>query len=324
MNMQGTLPRKYLAFAPALAGSSVLERTRYALDGLVLWPIYWLRAYRFGTPGLKFRKYFLLRGVRLLLRRLDVRSAYRLIVMPLDSVRYFEFDFMWTSVLAGSVSSYLDVSSPRLFPLMVIDRCRGITADMINPDTRDLGETAALARKLGIDGRCRFHSDLIDDVRMEPASCQLITSMSVVEHISDDRAAIRKMWDLLAPGGKLLITLPCAREAYEEYTNQNDYELNAVDEKGFIFFQRYYDERLLQENIFSIAGVPARSQIYGERQAGTYFRNEEEKRANASYPYWRAPYDVGVQYRYYERISDLAGIGVIALEFVKPAAGPGG
>ena len=323
MNMQGSLPRKYLAYPPAQPDASVLGRARYAIRGFLLWPIYWYRAYKLNTPGLKFRKYFLWRGISLLLRRLDVRSAYRLIVMPLDSVRYFEFDFMWACVTRAEVSSYLDVSSPRLFPLMVVDRHARVTADIVNPDTRDLRETVAFAQKLGIDGRCRFHADLIDDLQMEPGSCQLITSMSVIEHISDDRAAIRKMWELLAPGGRLLITLPCAREAYEEYINQNDYQLNLADEKGFVFFQRYYDQQLLQDKVYGITGPPATFQIYGERQAGTYFRTEEEKRANASYPYWRAPYDTGVQYRYYDRLSELEGIGVIALEFVKPVGRPG-
>lgn len=320
MNMQGALPRKYLAYPAMQSEPSKFERAIHALKGLFLWPIYWYRARKVNTPGLAFRSYFMRHGIRLLVRKHDARSAYRLVVMPLDSVRYFEFDFMWQSVAKMQPTSYLDVSSPRLLPLMVVERHRQITADLVNPDARDLRETVAFAQKLDVAARCRFHADLIGDLRMEPGSFQLITSMSVIEHIGDDRAAIRKMWALLRPGGKLVITLPCAAQAYEEYHNRNDYELGEADAQGFIFFQRYYDDDVLRENVFSITGAPVRSRIYGERQAGTYFRTEEAKRTDPFFPYWRAPYDVGIQYQYYDRMADLPGIGVIALEFEKPLA----
>ena len=69
-------------------------------------------------------------------------------------------------------------------------------------------------------------------------SFDLITSMSVVEHIPDDKGAIQKMWHLLKPGGVLLLSVPCAVNASEEYTNLNDYELIDKNENGFVFWQR--------------------------------------------------------------------------------------
>ena len=224
---------------------------------------------------------------------------------------------MWQSVDNIQISSYLDVSSPRLFPLMLIDRKRSINANLLNPDKRDLAETISLAKSMKIQDRCHFHTELIADAQLTSASFDLITSMSVIEHIVEDKEAIRTMWNLLKPGGKLLITLPCSAEAYEEHMNRNDYELNNPSEDGYIFFQRFYDETLLMERIFSITGKPTRYQIYGEKQSGTYQANEFEKRTNPLHPYWRDPLQMGLLYEYKSSISQMPGMGVIALEFRK-------
>lgn len=311
------LPKHYLSYPQCRPKVSKLKKILYIISGIVLSPIYWGLAYIVRTPGLAFRKYFMLLGVRLILKKYDFRNAYIFIVCPLDSVRYFEFEFMWQSVKKMNINSCLDVSSPRLFPLMLIARSQHIFADLVNPDKRDLAETVSIAEKLGVMGSCRFHADLIEDAPLKPNSFDLVTSMSVIEHISDDNAAIRKIWDLLKPGGKLLISLPCASEAFEEYMNLNDYELYQVDKNGFVFFQRFYDEKLLQERVFSVTGKPLRYQIYAEKQAGSYQKNETEKRTNPFYPSWRNPFMMGLQYDFKTRISELPGIGVIAMEFVK-------
>lgn len=290
----------------------------HALRGLVLFPFYWLMAWVVRTPGLAFRFLCLLTGVRLLVRKGDYRSAYDLIVAPLDSVRYFEFDFMWNAVKRMKIGSYLDVSSPRMLPLMIVDRRANLVADLINPDKSDLPISIALARSLGIADRCRFDDRLIEDAPLAPVSYDLITSMSVIEHIPDDQGAIRKMWNLLRPGGVLLVSVPCSSQASEEYTNLNDYGLIDTDESGFVFWQRYYDEALIQQRIFSITGQPRRVQIYAEKEAGSYDQNVVHKRTDPFYPYWREPLMMGMQFGFRERLADLPGMGVMAMEFVKP------
>lgn len=315
--MKNPLPKKYINYPELPPKVFNFRKIIHIASGILLWPIYWGLSYIVNTPGLRFRKYFIVIGIRFLIKMFDLRNAFNFVVTPLDSLRYFEFDFMWTSVKNLEIRSYLDVSSPRQFPLLVIDRSKHLTADLLNPDKRDLEETVLMAEALGIKERCRFHAELIGDAPLVPNSYDLVTSMSVVEHISDDKEAIQKMWDLLKPGGVLLITVPCASEAYEEYMNRNDYELNSPNSDGFVFFQRFYDERLLEERIFSVAGKPIRYQIYAEKQAGSYQKNETEKRTSRLYPYWRAPFTLGRHYEYRECVSDLPGIGVIGLEFLK-------
>lgn len=318
MQVHVDLPKEYLSFPKPFQRVSRMKRLGHTLIGLVLFPLYWVIACLLGTPGLAFRGLCMLKGWRLLLRERDFVRAYGLIVSPLDSVRYFEFDFMWRAVKRMKIQSYLDISSPRLLPLMVADRISTLTVDLINPDKKDLPMTVSLARSFGVADRCRFHACLIEEAPLKPNSFDLITSMSVIEHIPDDKSAIQKIWDLLKPGGVLMISIPCAARASEEYTNLNDYELIDTDENGFVFWQRYYDEELLQQNIYSITGMPYRLQIYGEKKAGSYHQNVTQKRSNPFYPYWREPLMMGLQYEFKAQLADLPGMGVIAMEFIKP------
>lgn len=312
------LPKEYLKFPKPSQRMSRIKRLGHTLIGLILFPVYWIMAYAVSTPGLAFRGICALKGLRLLVRERDFVRAYGLIVAPLDSVRYFEFDFMWRTIKKIRVQTYLDVSSPRLLPLMVVDRISNLKAELINPDRSDLPATISLANAFTVADRCQFHSCLIEDAPLKMNSFDLITSMSVIEHIPDDTGAIQKMWDLLKPGGVLVISMPCAAKASEEYTNLNDYELIDTDENGFVFWQRYYDEELIQQKIYSITGLPRRVQIYAEKKAGSYNQNVTKKRSDPYYPYWREPLMMGMQYEFRDRLADLPGMGVIAMEFVKP------
>jgi SAM-dependent methyltransferase len=312
------LTKEYLSFPEPYKRVPRIKRLAHILAGLMLFPVYWGMAYVVRTPGLAFRVLCAMKGVRLLLRERDYVRAYWLIVTPLDSVRYFEFDFMWNAVKRIRIQSYLDVSSPRMLPLMIVDREKGLVADLINPDKKDLPATISLAKSFGVEDRCRFHSSLIEEAPLQAESFDLITSMSVIEHIPDDKGAIQKMWALLKPGGVFLISIPCAAKASEEYTNLNDYELIDTDESGFVFWQRYYDEALIQQRIYSITGQPRRVRIYAEKEAGNYNQNVTQKRSDPYYPYWREPLMMGMQYEFRDRLADLPGMGVIAMEFVKP------
>ena len=156
------LPKEYLRFPEPYKRLPRMKRLALKLAGLVLFPIYWIMAYAVRTPGLAFRMLCALKGMRLLLRERDFARAYGLLVAPLDSVRYFEFDFMWNAVKGIRMQSYLDVSSPRILPLMITDREKNLVADLINPDKKDLPATISLAKSFGVADRCRFHGSLIE------------------------------------------------------------------------------------------------------------------------------------------------------------------
>ncbi len=297
---------------------SIYRKIWHGLKSALLFPFFLTVAYFNGVPGLLFRIKCMQMGFRVLFKGASLKLVYNLLVAPMDSVRYFEFNFMSNAFKDIKIDKYLDVSSPRLFPLISLDNNKSLFADLINPDKSDLPLTVALAKSFSVDDRCRFYPNLIEDAALEASSYDVVTSISVVEHIPDDQSAIKKMWDLVRPGGKLLISVPCAVEASEEYINLNQYELIAPDENGFVFWQRYYDEELIRQRIFSITGEPSFYEIYAEKKSGNYDKNVIEKRTNPFYPYWREPYMMGVEYEYKKSIADMPGIGVIAMEFIKP------
>ena len=298
---------------PAAAG---VRRVAHLLTGLVLFPFYWVAGALLGVPGLRFRCRCLSAGVRLLFAG-QTADAYRCIVAPMDSVRHFEMDFFWERVRILRPTRVLDVSSPRLLPLMLLRVDLHAHADLVNPDTSDLARTRVLARGLGVEERCRFLDVRIDALPPDAGSYSLVTCMSVLEHIVDDLGAVRMMWDRVAPGGHLLLSVPCSAQLIEEFTNVDEYRLLDADEDGFVFWQRYYDEQRLRA-IFEIAGEPVTRALYVERVAGAYDADVLAKRTDPVYPQWREPLATARAYTRHDNIATQPGMGVVALEFAKP------
>ena len=292
-----------------------------ALVGSFLAPAYLLMAVRYKVPGLQFRIYCAQLASSLLVKKsgtVSYRTIFSLLFWPLDSTRYFEFDFVWRRIADFSPIRYLDVSSPRLFPVVVMRRHPQLRAEFLNPDSSDLTETRNLARAIGIENRCNFHDVPVESAPFGSGSFDLITCISVLEHIPDNVKALRRMWDLLKPGGRLYLTLPCLAEAAAQYATMNLYGLPVPRQEEFTFLQYYYDETLLREVVFSITGEPRCIAIYGEKREGLFRRYVNSARSDPFYPRWKDPYRMGREFTVFESITELPGEGVIAIEFVKP------
>ncbi|MFZ2649352.1 MAG: methyltransferase domain-containing protein [Burkholderiaceae bacterium] len=310
--------RRYLTFHAAAARPKRPWRILRLLWSLMFLPYALASAWLKGVPGLGCRLRCISFGMRALAAG-DVRRACLLVTYPMDSFRYFEFDFAFGAARGATIGRYLDVSSPRLLPFMVLKSRPGLTGDLLNPQPDDLNDTASVAVSTGLRARCRLVGGLIENAPFASETFDLITSISVVEHIPQDTQAIATMWRLLRPNGKLVVTVPCARESCEEYTNLDDYELLSKDKEGYVYWQRYYDRAALTERIWSITGEPARMRIFGERKVGSYDHNVTLKRTDPTYPFWREPIMMAADYRIFETLEELPGMGVIAMEFIKPA-----
>ena len=194
------------------------------VKGILLSPLYLVMAYIAGAPGIGFHLRCVATGTGLLFTgRASLKTCYNYLFFPMDSTRYFEFHEVWKSVKCLAFTRYLDVSSPRLMPLFLLKAVPGATAELINPDSSDLRETEKLANALGLKSRCEFFNGILDNARFTPASFDLITCISVLEHIPQDKAVIETMWTLLSPGGKLILTLPCMAQPLEQYISHNPY-----------------------------------------------------------------------------------------------------
>lgn len=278
---------------------------------------YLAAAWSRGAPGLGVHLQLLLLGAQLLLRRRIPRAtAGGLMVAPLDSVRYFEVDFCLRAALGIPAGRYLDLSSPRALPLLLLRQNPALSGELLNPDERDLAETRALVAACGLQERCTLRAAPIAGAQIAPESCALVTALSVIEHIPAHREAVVALWRAVKPGGRLVVTVPCAREALEEYVDFDEYGLLARDARGFVFGQRFYDAALLRETFFEVCGAPAALEIFGERRPGTAREDRARKNSGLSRP-WREPYAVATGYARFDGVDDLPGWGVAGLSFHK-------
>ena len=312
---------KSLIRIPARRGRTAWGAVLHAVIGVVLVPPFWLLALRAKVPGLGFRAWCVKLGLRALWgrRRLSLYAAFHLLFMPLESTRYFELDFALSAAKARTIRRYLDVSSPRLLPVAIVAADPLVVADLINPNPKDLAETAGFVALVAAEGRCNLHQCLVTDAPFAAQTFDLITSISVLEHIPDDLAAMRKIWDLLKPAGALVLTVPCRATALDQYIDRDEWGLLAESPDGYVFWQRHYDQEMLERNIFSVTGLPTKTVIYGEKVAGFLAENSVQKRTDPKYPYWREPYMMASEFQYFERLERLPGEGVVAFIFEKPA-----
>jgi SAM-dependent methyltransferase len=290
----------------------------HGLASVVLVPSYALAAAAIGTPGMRFHLEALSTAIRLVARGGSglVAQAGRLALYPMDSTRYFEFDWVWSRLQRhGRVRRYLDISSPRFLPLSYVRRAQVDRAWFLNPDPADLATTARWAQALSLSGRCRFDAAPVEAFDAQGERFDAITSISVFEHIVDEGPALQRIRRLLAPGGTLLMTLPCTAVGYDQFRDYDEYNLSTPDSRGRYFFQRFYDASSLRQRVFSVLGEPRQMTVYGEREPGYFGRNAQQKMRGLPYPFWREGFMMGRHFQIYPSIDALPGEGVVALEF---------
>ena len=290
-----------------------------ALAAAPLSPLYLSLAKFHGQPGTRFATASARLGIRALFGKTDgIRAGeiYPMIFWPVESTRYFEFEFAWRFLEDFPIGRILDVSSPRLFPMALLKQRPGATAELINPDEKDLKFSAELLKATGLANRANVSSCLLEDAPFAPGSFDAVTSLSVVEHIRDDSAAVKRMWELLKPGGRLVLSVPCMAEAEEQYLNVDPFGLQHSGDSYFL--QYVYDQPLLEEKFCRVLGRPAESVIYGEKRRGSLREGLVRKWSGASYPEWREPYTMWQEFQRYESLADLPGEGVIVMRFDRP------
>lgn len=316
-----TLPRLEIRVPPREERSKVrLAAQLVASVGLL--PAAWGAAALLKVPGVHVGVECARLGLELVARplaRRSLASAARFVLMPMDSTRFFEFDFVERVTAGAQGPRYLDVSSPRAVPMLLLRANPGWHGQLLNPDPKDLAETRELVDAAGLGGRCQLSQVVIDDAPFPPESFDLVTCVSVLEHIPQDEQALRRVWSLLAPGGRLVLTVPVMARAAEQFIDENEYGLASPDERGFYFWQRFYDGELLRQRVFSVTGPPEHLEVFGEKVAGTFSRNAEEKRRLRKwYPFWREPWFVATGFRAFDGLDQLPGEGVAGMVFRKP------
>lgn len=224
------------------------------------------------TPGYPFAKFGQRIGLSLLASG-KARLSLEYLISPVISVRYFEVPFAYGALPTSNHGRWLDVSSPRIFPLYVLQN-RSASMEVWNPDRDDLSTTVSIAKLLRLDGITPRPAS-VDELSQKFATFDCITSISVIEHISgqyDDRQAVRWMSESLRPGGRLILTVPTAQIPYDEYRDSPVYPTQEYVEGRGYFFQRWYDEDAIRQRIIdSLVNMQVHEITYcGERESGTY------------------------------------------------------
>ena len=288
------------------------ETIRMGLLSVLLGPLYLTMAWLRGGPGIGTHLACMAKGLRLTIKKPCKRHA-RWIYLPLDSTRYFEIPFACRH--ARGFQAWLDVSSPRQLPALVLsgNRSRSSSTMLTNPDPGDLNETREMADLLEI--KCNTANTAVEALD-EKLRFDLISCISVLEHVPDDTSALKKMWDMLTPGGRLVLTVPASAEGGTQMMDCDPYGLNRTAKGGF-FFQRFYSSAQVR-SFDIIAGRPIACEVWGERECGWLQANFEVKRQNVLYPVWREPYEVARNWKRFQTVEDLPGEGVFCAVYQKP------
>lgn len=256
-------------------------------------------------------------GCRLLARGAGTGLGY--LLAPVSIVRYFELPFA-QACLPTHPGRCLDVSSPRLFSLYVAARHPEATISVINPDEHDIAETEKIVSRLrqknvhpsraGIESLSGLR-DLYD----------CIWSISVIEHIAGENAdteAVKLMYDALAPGGRLILTVPIDRQSRTEYGETDYYGTQGEPSEDGYFFSRVYDRHSVVERLIApVADSPASLRWFGERAAGRYAAYERRWMANGVAETIDDPREITDHYREFGAWEDMPGMGVCGIAIDK-------
>ena len=245
-----------------------------------------IKAKRRGIPGLNFDSF----GRLLAFKQLIAERKLSPVIMrglsnPVSCVRYFEYAYAGSIVKeqmqqGNKIQSVLDISSPRLFPLWMVEKA-GLSVHMINPDQSDLDMSRHMARFVKNNRNLEF-SDNVDATRLpfDDSSFDMATSISVIEHVPDkgDSIMVSELNRVVRPGGLIILSFPVKPEFTNEYRDIDYYNTNQDKEKnGKYFFQRYYDAESIRKRILSHSGIiEAGRQYWVESPAGWFEEYERD------------------------------------------------
>jgi SAM-dependent methyltransferase len=320
MNNTKTEIKKKYVFIDTPKQKKINNQLIRAFIGMILSPLNLIRSLSRKGVGSRFHLAISIIAISLLGSKISPKKLYRMICAPMDSVRYFEFDYFWGLLNDGkNLGNYLDISSPRLFSFRLLKE--GVVDKLVlaNPDKKDLEETATLYQEAKLNSKVLFLNQNAKQLAVDAQKFDTIVSISVLEHIPYEylQENLESIWNILAPGGRLIISLPCCKKSYDEYINIDEYGLLSVNKDGYVFGQTFYNQDLIDIRFKSIFGEPSRYKIFGEKIDGTFIEDRRLKLVSQNYPFWSESLRIMKGYDYYESIDDLPGLGVIAMEFEK-------
>jgi len=256
----------------------------------------------------------------------DPKLARPLFSVPVDTTRFFEFDYARRMLkpFESSKAAFLDVSSPFLFSFWVAEHFANSSVQMVNPDSKDLQAVKKRMTTAEIP-RLKVEEATVKDLQKNPeASFDAVWSLSVVEHIYgeeiDDSSSLKIMWAQLKPGGLLILTVPTDKTFWEEYRSEDTYGQIAQHGNEPVFFQRFYDEASIRNRLIEPLGVePESIEWFGGKQVGVFHDMIEGRLSGKRALGPSHMLDMATSYETFPTFDSMPGEGVCGLCFRKPS-----
>jgi SAM-dependent methyltransferase len=178
-------------------------------------------------------------GLRALRHGSRDREALIRIVIPLDPSRYVELPWALHALGAQRRDRVLDLASPKLLAVELAKHgVEVVSVDELDVEVQRWRRLAAHLPQLTFvraDGRALPFGD---------AEFDHACSISVLEHIPEpgDEAALRELAWRVKPGGRIVLTMPYAEQAREDWVDAPKYVDHGAGDEGKHFFQRWYDD----------------------------------------------------------------------------------
>jgi hypothetical protein len=126
------------------------------------------------------------------------------------------------------------------------------------------------------------------------------------------------MYGALAPGGRLVVTVPVDREARDEHRADDPYHLTG-GAGAPAFFQRVYDGAAIRERLVAAVGrEPVTVRWFGETAPGRYRDYERRWLAEGLSCAVDDAREILDHYREYRSWEEMPGMGVCGLAFERP------
>ena len=182
-------------------------------------------------------------GLRALRHGNREREAFIRVVIPLDPSRYVELPWALEALDAKPRERVLDLASPKLLAVELAKR--GVEVVSVDELAEEVERWQRLATGVGdltfeqADGRALPYEDATFD-----HAC----SISVLEHIPEpgDEEALRELAWRVRPGGRIVLTMPYAEVAREDWVDRPKYVDHGEGDEGKHFFQRWYDDAAIE------------------------------------------------------------------------------
>jgi len=183
-------------------------------------------------------------------------------LLGLDYIRYVEWPTVYDMARVEQGLRLMDVGAGgrSLFPLALAwrNQTRVLAVDLADPLAWLRTAYEKLAARGFLAGSIETRTG-VDARRTDfpEASMDRITCISVLEHIPDsgDSQSISEFGRLLAPGGRVVVSVPFAARPINEYKPSNVYERTLPEGEESLFFNRRYSFDCLQDRLVRPSGM---------------------------------------------------------------------